>query len=58
MTGLHRALSRPGAEVPVSKALRQVILPLLATPYRHPFYWANYAVIGVDWPVAAGSSSP
>jgi CHAT domain-containing protein len=43
---LHRGLAalKP---VPASRALRQAILPLLATKYRHPFYWANYMVIGV-----------
>ncbi len=49
MSGLHRGLatagSVPGAQ---SKALRQAILPMLATKYKHPFYWANYWVIGVD----------
>jgi CHAT domain-containing protein len=45
MLGFHRALSALNA-APPSKALRQAILPLLATKYRHPFYWANYAVIG------------
>jgi CHAT domain-containing protein len=46
MLGLHRGLAalKP---VPASRALRQAILPLLATKYRHPFYWANYMVIGV-----------
>lgn len=48
MLGLHGNLARPGAgAVGASRALRQAILPLLATKYRHPFYWANYAVIGV-----------
>jgi CHAT domain-containing protein len=51
MTGLHRALARPGAPAAASTALRQAILPLLATQYRHPFYWANFAIIGVDWQV-------
>jgi CHAT domain-containing protein/tetratricopeptide (TPR) repeat protein len=48
MLGLHRNLARAtaGAGAP-GKALRQAILPLLTTKYRHPFYWANYAVIGV-----------
>ena len=48
MLGLHRNLARPAA-APVlpARALRQAILPLLATKYRHPFYWANYAVLGV-----------
>ncbi len=48
MLGLHRALAAPGsAPTTVGKALRQAILPLLATKYRHPFYWANFAVIGI-----------
>jgi CHAT domain-containing protein len=48
MLGLHRNLARPAA-APVlpARALRQAILPLLATKYRHPFYWANYAVLGI-----------
>jgi CHAT domain-containing protein len=46
MQGLHRALGAT-TPAPASKALRQAILPLLATKYRHPFYWANYAVIGI-----------
>jgi CHAT domain-containing protein len=48
MLGLHRNLARPAA-VPVlpARALRQAILPLLSTKYRHPFYWANYAVLGI-----------
>jgi len=48
MLGLHRNLSRPGTTaIGAGSALRQAILPLLAGKYRHPFYWANYAVIGV-----------
>ena len=48
MLGLHRNLSQTGpSPATASEALRRAILPLLATKYKHPFYWANYAVIGV-----------
>jgi tetratricopeptide (TPR) repeat protein/CHAT domain-containing protein len=48
MLGLHRNLSRPGTTaIGAGSALRQAILPLLAGKYRHPFYWANYSVIGM-----------
>jgi CHAT domain-containing protein/tetratricopeptide (TPR) repeat protein len=48
MLGLHRSLARPGAgSVGAARALRQAILPMLAGKYAHPFYWANYAVIGM-----------
>ena len=48
MLGLHRSLSRSATGlIPPGRALRQAILPLLATKYKHPFYWANYAVIGM-----------
>jgi CHAT domain-containing protein len=50
MLDLHRKLIAPTAAKPASasRALRQAILKLLATPqYTHPFYWANYAVLGI-----------
>ena len=47
MLGLHRNLTRPAVAAGPARALRQAILPLLGTKYRHPFYWANYAVFGI-----------
>jgi CHAT domain-containing protein len=48
MLNLHRALAAPRAKpIGAAAALRQAVRQMLATPaYKHPFYWANYSVIG------------
>lgn len=46
MVGFHRALRGAGQRRSPAEALRAAELALLRGPYRHPFYWAAFSVVG------------